>query len=698
MQLRKIGTALVGAVLTSATLMGGAFAADLGNYPAPFATDADGIQSTIVIGSSGAVQDVVGAINIGAALAQVGGTVAGGVAATTTATGVEADDVALGTAVNTQFATALKDNDVAGLLDTKVSWNDEDVDVEETITIAAGLEIGASVTADEDFGADVVMITTAKDSVVYKFIVDDSDFNRSLVTDAEPLDITILGKSIKITEIGTDGKIELSEGIETAMTMDTTVEVGGKTLEVTAIGDGTVAFKVGADTEFIDTGDTTEVGNSGIKVRVDNVLYTDEAATRQVLVTVGTDITSTIEDGDSMELFGEPEDEDEAVWTWVVDVTGADSTFTIGAAHSQKFDNDDEAYVALGDSIALPNDYAFVTLTELTETDMGTYEISFDDGIDFKLNAAGDSNSNAVDDQTVIVFKSEDSEDGFKIDGEETDTIYVSDNQTAGLAFLNDDGDIQQIAVETFNITYEDSVYVVNVNSSVYGNITITEPAVVGGVINVVATTSFDRIGALEAEISSGDVTYDGANMAGKEDDVRTTYGTILVDVENNGDSDVVVIEVPADEVKATVTVSGTGSTVTAAAAVEGGYTPAALPATGIAKLDSDAEAAKTGNLILVGGPAVNSIVAELAAAGKTRTATEWRTETDGVRDYADSALIQAVDDAFTDGKTALVVAGYGADDTGNAAYVLQNYAKFADQLAGKAEVAVTGTTTDAVQ
>ena len=696
MQLRKIGTGLVGAILTSATLMGGALAADLGTFPAPFATD-DGVQSTIVVGSSGSVQDVIGAINIGAALAQVGGTVAGGVAATTTATGVEADDVLLGALVNTQFATALKDNDVAGLLDTKVTWMDEDVDVEETITVGAGLEIGVSVEDDEDFGAEVVMITTAKDAVVYKFIVDDSDFNRSLVSDDEPLDITILGKSVKITSIAADGKVELSEGIETAMTMDTTVEVGGMTLEVTAIGSDTVAFKVGGETEFIGDGETSEVGNSGIKVRVDNILYTDEAATRQILVTVGTDITSTIEDGNSMELFGEPEDEDDAVWTWVVDVGGDDSTFTIGAAHSQKFDNDDEAYVALGDSIALPNDYAFVEFTELTETDMGTYEISFDDGIDFKLDAAGVSNAGAVDDETVIVFKSEDSEDGFKIGSEDTDTIYVSDNQTAGLAFMNDDGDIQQIAVETFNITYEDSVYVVDVNSSVYGNITITEP-VTGKVINVVATTSFDRLGTLDGEAQSGDITYDGANMAGKEDDVRTTYGTIIVDAENNADADVVVIEVPADEVKATVTVSGTGSTVTTAAAVEGGYTPAALPATGIAKLDSDAEAAKTGNLILVGGPAVNSIVAELAAAGKTRTAAEWRTETDGVRDYADSALIEAVDDAFTTGKTALVVAGYGADDTGNAAYVLQNYAKFADQLTGKAKVTVTGTTTDAVQ
>jgi len=90
--------------------------------------------------------------------------------------------------------------------------------------------------------------------------------------------------------------------------------------------------------------------------------------------------------------------------------------------------------------------------------------------------------------------------------------------------------------------------------------------------------------------------------------------------------------------------------------------------------------------------------VAELAADGKTRTAEGWRAETDGVRDYADTALIQAVDDAFTSGKTALVVAGYSSEDTANAAYVLQNYAKFAEQFADKSEVTVTGTTTDAVQ
>ncbi len=705
MQIRKIGTALVGAVLTSATLMGGALAADLGSYPAPFATD-DGVQSTIVVGSQGTdpagiAKDIVGAINIGAALAQIGGTVSGGTSSTSTVVGAETDDVTLGALVNTQFGQDYKDNDVAGLIDSKVSWNDDDVDVEEIINIGANLVIGISAEDDEDFGSEVVMITTGDDAVTYKYVVDDSDFNRSAVTDAEPLEITVLGKNLKITDINNaTGEIEVSEGAEAAMTMDTTIEVAGKTLEVTAIGDGTVAFKVGTETEFIDEDDTSEVGDSGVKVRVDNILYTDEASTRQVLVTVGSDIVSTVKDGDSMELFGEPEDEEDAEWTWIVEtVSGDEGILRVGAAHNQKYDNEDEAYVPLGGSITLPNDYAQVTLTELTETNMGTYEISFDDGVDFKYGTDGvTSNSGSMDDQDVVVFSSKDSGDGFKIGTEDTDTIYVTKNATATdrLAFKNDDGDIQQASGDTFNITFEDSVFVVDVNVTTWGNITITETT--PGLVIGVNATSFTQLGALEGDAESGDITYNAVSMAAKEDDVRTAYGTILVDPENNADSDTVVIEVPADLVMATVTISGSGSTLSTTAASEGGYTPAALPATGIAKVDSEAEAAKSGNLILVGGPAVNSLVAELAADGKTRTAEGWRAETDGVRDFADTALIQAVDDAFTNGKTALVVAGYSSEDTANAAYVLQNYAKFADQFADKEEVTVTGTTTDAVQ
>ncbi len=120
------------------------------------------------------------------------------------------------------------------------------------------------------------------------------------------------------------------------------------------------------------------------------------------------------------------------------------------------------------------------------------------------------------------------------------------------------------------------------------------------------------------------------------------------------------------------------------------------LPATGIAKLDTEAEAIKeTTNLILVGGPAVNSLVAELADKGKTMTLDDWRSEQDGQRVYEGTAIIQYIDDAFAQGKAALVVAGYSAEDTRNACYVLQNYKQYADDLKGKTKVKVVGKTVE---
>jgi len=105
----------------------------------------------------------------------------------------------------------------------------------------------------------------------------------------------------------------------------------------------------------------------------------------------------------------------------------------------------------------------------------------------------------------------------------------------------------------------------------------------------------------------------------------------------------------------------------------------------GIGLLDTEYDQDK--NVILVGGPAVNTLVADLAAVdGSTVfSAEKWRTETTpGVRDYKDKATIDLVESAFGD-YTALVVAGYDAKDTRLAAKVI------AAQLLGHKDYAFTG-------
>ncbi|MCD6275047.1 MAG: S-layer protein, partial [Candidatus Aenigmarchaeota archaeon] len=109
-----------------------------------------------------------------------------------------------------------------------------------------------------------------------------------------------------------------------------------------------------------------------------------------------------------------------------------------------------------------------------------------------------------------------------------------------------------------------------------------------------------------------------------------------------------------------------------------------------IARLDTDPEieTAKTEkNLILVGGPAVNRLTAQALGLsypsyGEASTIPE------------NAAVIKLVNDAFTTGKVALIVAGWEAENTQAACSVLQkyDYDEYAPKLTGTA-VKVTGTT-----
>ena len=71
-------------------------------------------------------------------------------------------------------------------------------------------------------------------------------------------------------------------------------------------------------------------------------------------------------------------------------------------------------------------------------------------------------------------------------------------------------------------------------------------------------------------------------------------------------------------------------------------------------------EADKTKNLVLVGGPVANKLVAELVNAGKSKV--DW---------YESEGDIEVIEDAFTEGKVAIIVAGKDRDATRKAAEML---------------------------
>ncbi len=163
-------------------------------------------------------------------------------------------------------------------------------------------------------------------------------------------------------------------------------------------------------------------------------------------------------------------------------------------------------------------------------------------------------------------------------------------------------------------------------------------------------------------------------------------YGTMAE--KNTYSQDRVVVYYPDQQMTADLFVLGPGGSISTAAAVAGATVSRALPyKTALAKVDTDVTQTdkETKNLILVGGPIVNSLVAELADAGKTK-ATAW---------YADqaegSAIIDLVEDAWAAGANALVVAGKDAVGTKAATAVIQKYDDYASDLVGSG-VVVKGT------
>jgi len=165
--------------------------------------------------------------------------------------------------------------------------------------------------------------------------------------------------------------------------------------------------------------------------------------------------------------------------------------------------------------------------------------------------------------------------------------------------------------------------------------------------------------------------------------DVVTDGGAIIVNPNSYSGADTVKVKVPAQLLYVKMYVGELGGT-TAGSEVSYTSYPSVPITSAIAKLDTEMSALKTAkHVILVGGPCINDLVAELADAGTfSYTCDTWPG-----RDFG---LIQAVDDGFATDKVALVVAGTQADDTRTATSALQLYDTKLSGLTG-GSVEVTG-------
>ena len=198
-------------------------------------------------------------------------------------------------------------------------------------------------------------------------------------------------------------------------------------------------------------------------------------------------------------------------------------------------------------------------------------------------------------------------------------------------------------AYSVFNLTVMpyDSTYLPTYqdNISMYWSTTSNLITSLGG------TASSEEAGELEWE----GTTY--TTIGTKDENHRTMYGVIVKNPKSHGASDEVVLSIPKDQVFANIAIKGSASTTSTSG---DSVTINKIPAT-VSVLDTEVASASAQNLIIVGGPAVNSLAASVAKVA--------------VKDFIpNEAMIKLVDNGA---KVALLVAGYEAVDTRNAADAL---------------------------
>jgi len=192
---------------------------------------------------------------------------------------------------------------------------------------------------------------------------------------------------------------------------------------------------------------------------------------------------------------------------------------------------------------------------------------------------------------------------------------------------------------------------------------------------------------------ASSDINYDATlSVTGAIGDYKgmTTYGSLIeyLAVSAGGSGS---IKYPDTYSYGNVYLLGPEGTISATGTAGQVTTEKVLPITAdVVKLDSEITSTdkSTYDIVLVGGPCVNTLVAELATAGKfPYTCAAWPG-----RDFG---RVQLISDAFATGKTALVIAGTRAADSDLAARIVQTgFPGATDTQKAGTYTEVTGTVT----
>ena len=687
------------------------------NYQDAFTDENNQFRATIVVGEDARPSDTLSALRLANALRNQDD-------GSSTGSG-ESEDVSIGSSLSTEFDQELTNSDIEGLIDANVDFQGEDYDVSESIILGQGandVSIQSSLTSgDDDYQTDIVM-EVERDSIKYYYNFDDS-IDLGDATEDEPIEIEFLGRTIQIVDVDSDTSFTALVGQEYVLDVNEEVTIEGVTIKLLNVGaTGSVSIEVNGERETIPEGATETVG--GIEINNHETFYTEEIEGRSASLIIGDDAMQTYEDGD--EFIGEPEDDPR--WVWNIGnllTTGSSNPSAlndgtgpfIGIENDFIYNDESDNPPGIGGEITLPFNYIAINLEKFTvaDADYAEYTFRFEDSEDLS-DALGDA---FTGEPTVFISTNED--EGLVLTASNLDTQNVTGNietrriwlhmaNATTLNVLYYDEDENDVALAGTITTLNSAIQIGEIN---FGDTTGNDIPIgvnfnpAGSELNIVldpttsdvtddditmnfgiAGTTITGLGGTASQEEADELVWNTQNIGTKDNDLRTKYGIIINEPESSGSEDEVVLQIPEDEVKATVSVFGQGSGTSTDTTNDGTSGTNNWDETPEIRLDTELTPRDT-NLILIGGPAVNSKVAQLL---QVRYPTYGTTEEFDVN--PGEALIRLIEE---DGENYLIIAGYNQEDTEKAVEVMSNPNSYRNLLQGRMETVISVESIDSI-
>ena len=375
------------------------------------------------------------------------------------------------------------------LKDGTIDFDGEDYDFREIIYFDGIVETSI---VEEDYGLNPYLVLQ-EGALEYRYKFDDL-IDLSEIEEDEELEITFLGKDIKIIEAW-DDEITVRSGTEDTISEGKGIKIDGKSIIIKSVAQSSVDIDVDGVNQIISEGNSREV--NGIHILVEDIHYKgyDSEIKSAVTIVAGTQADKTVRNGDDFELFVEDDD----TFKWVISLPNY-----IGVVSQEEYSSvdEDEEFkpLGIGDSFSLPNNYVNVKFSSITETP-----------------------------RTEITFK-------------------VKDNQ---LLVKGDDGDFVS-PTDEYDRVYIDSTGIYDDD-----DVLIATDKIRLGDSDTYLELGSVKIGLLTIKLDMSDILYDGISYLNEDGNFLDYLGIIFSDPENGvEDQSGFEVSIPEERPEATITFS----------------------------------------------------------------------------------------------------------------------------------------------